>query len=161
MSDARDKLATKLDGCKSPTDAFNVMYAEAPAEIQDYLDGRITEILMVDLPKLHILMSDGPAVTVATMESVESTYAQSLAHMEKEHPKHFKSLSATVRDCGHNIGVLIDACVKRVLLDDTDANRHAYINLMAEHAKLVKCLHDIALTEDQKAQIDGWDNDSN
>lgn len=154
-------LYDKLNDTESAAGAFAVLYAEAPPAIKNYLDGRIMEILMVDLPKLHILMEAGPTVERGEMLGVEQAYVGGLEHAKEKHPESYKLLTATVKDCGIELARLLDKCAARVLLDDKVANRHASINMSAEHAKILRCLTDLPITPEQAVKIEDWDNDPN
>jgi hypothetical protein len=156
-------FAEKLDACESPMEAFSMLYADAPAPIQSFLDGALLEILMVEMPKLQICIEQGPTAPATTASEVEDTFDKSMTHLSTNHPEVFKEMSATVRDAAKNIAAEIDKGIRRVLLDDELCNRATSIDLIAEHARITKCLTDIALTPVQLQQIaeceDGTEDD--
>lgn len=150
MSKDESTMWDGLKDCETPFDALTLLMGKSPDGIKDYVNGRVQEILLVDLPKLHVLIQEGPACPASNAPEVAKLFKQSIEHMQECHPETYrKDMTATIQDCAIQIAELIDASVKRILLDDKYANRMAAINLCAEHAKLVKCFIDIALTPDQ------------
>lgn len=140
---------------KSPHDIFEAMYADAPEQIQSFLDDKLMEIMMVDIPTLQHLMQAGPSIPAKEASLHRSVFDGSLKLLREKMPD--KAPTATVAQCAEEIADVLDSSVRRVLLDDDNANRAAVAHISQCHAKLVKCLMDLALTEKQQALLAGWE----
>ncbi len=150
----------KLDDDATPMDMLHAAYADAPDAVKAHLNRCAEETLMIELPKMMLLAKFGPIMPVDKMPSLVKVYEGALADAEKKAPTFIRALTATARDAGTDVAAAIDTAFRRVLLTDTVANHEAYVTAMACHAKLVKCIADIALTEEQTASLKARDDES-
>lgn len=154
LPDALDKAASQ----DSPTLALAAAWTHAPSDgIRDYLDNIALEVLMVDLPKLQMVMHHGPTIARegdGGMTGIGTAFATAIADIEKTAPGVVSSLSMTVRSAGEDIAAAIDKAISRVLLDAPVSNRLAYLDLLQQHSKIVKALSELEITPEQQAEID-------
>ena len=138
----------------SPCAAFAALYAAAPTSLQHFLNDRIAEVMYVELPKLSYAMKNGPTILREDMLTVRETFDAALEVASVEEKEVLRDITATIADAARDIADSIDKAVRRVLLDDKDANRHAAYDLPAHHARLVRCLADIALSASDHRMIE-------
>ena len=141
-----DLFGKQLRAAKTPSAALRLIYNDAPEEIQDFLAGLMLEIILIDLPVLYEITKHGPTAPAAEATSTARAFHESLEFCEKDAPEVLRAMSATVRDASLQLAELLDKSVRRILLEDKSCNRHAALNLTAGHAKLTRCLVEIALT---------------
>lgn len=149
-----ENIQEALEGANSPMAMLAASYNHAPHPMfRAFIDDRVMEILAVDMPKLKSCVSHSPAIAREGIESVVVTFQGALDLADEHMPEEAKSLTATIRDIGLVLAEALDKSIGRVLLEDTDANRMAYYDIISTHAKLVKVFSDLALTDEQKAQV--------
>ncbi len=141
------------DGRNSPMETLVSIYRNGPPGLAGAIDRAAMEVMMVELPKISIVAENGLEMNRKTdYESVESLFTAGMVYARKHGVDVEKVLTATVRDAATQIAILIDKSVRRVLLEDTVMNRHAYLDIISTHAKLVRGLQ--GLTEGVKARAD-------
>ena len=145
------KNLEKLGADASSMQMLQAAYDDAPDAVKGHLNRCALEILLTELPKLQLLVEYGPALPVDKMHPIADMFESAVKLADKKAPRMAKQLTATVRDAAVDIASAIDKAFRRVLLTDTDANHEAYVTAMHCHAKIVKCVAGIALTEEQKA----------
>ncbi len=132
-----------------PMEVLQAAYADAPPAAKHFLDVRAQEVLMVDMSSLQHVAEKGATVPVKDITSLEFTYNFAIEFAAKVIPGVLKTVSKTAQDVGQRVAAELDAGIKRVLLEDKHANRMALMNLAACHAKMVRCMADIALTAEE------------
>lgn len=148
-----DSKTFDVDKQPSPLEILGAAHADAPPMGQSFIESRVMEILMIDLPALQYVVQQGGIVSTDNLASIEEAFAQSMVFADKVMPEVGKSISATLRDIASNIGREVDKGFKRMLLEDKHANRMALLAATAAHAKLVKHIGEIALTEEEKELV--------
>ncbi len=133
----------------APMEVLLAAYADAPPAAKHFLDGRVQEVLLVDMSILQHVAHKGPVMPVEDITTLAELYNLAIEFVSKANPEALKSVSKTAQDIGQRIAAEIDAGVKRVLLEDKHANRMALMNLAACHAKMVRCIADLALTSEE------------
>lgn len=156
MRERSDPSSDKYDAdnVPSPMEILLAAYADSPEGARQFIESRVMEILMVDLPALNFVVHEGSVISVDEIGSIEEAFAMSMKFADEVIPEVGKSISMTLRDVARNIGVEIDRGFKRILLDDKNANRMSLLGATAAHAKLVKCIGQIALTEDEQKRFE-------
>ncbi len=141
-----------LESCEAdrrrplPMEILQAAYADAPPAAKHFLDRRAQEVLVVDMSILQHVAEKGATMPVEDIGTLESTYNFAIEFTAKVNPEALKTVSKTAQDVGHRIAAELDAGIKRVLLEDKHANRMALMNLSTCHAKMVRCMADIALS---------------
>ena len=143
-----------IKDAENTIELFSAVYAEMPSKLRTFVDNRLMEIMMVDLPTLEYVIHEGVTLPAEEAMQTTETFLGALDEADAELPEVSKEMTATIRDCGREIAEAIDRSVKRILLEDEVANRHVSLNITAEHAKLMKCLVDIAVTPEQMKMLD-------
>ena len=152
-----DNLEDALLAAQTPMAALAAAYNHAPhAVLREYINDKVQEILATELPKLQFALSRGPAIPVAEMEPVRTTFDDAMKFAE-ESGLDLSKMPATIVAIAQELADVIDKGIRRTLLDDTDANRLAYYSLVAEHAKIAACFAELALTEAQQKALDDAD----
>ncbi|KKL57344.1 hypothetical protein LCGC14_2236390, partial [marine sediment metagenome] len=140
------------DGRMSPMETLSSIYKNGPPGLASAIDHAAMEVMMVELPKISIVAENGIEMSRGKeFESVENLFKAGMVYARARR-KRGQVLTATVRDAAEQLAVLIDKSVKRVLLEDTVLNRHAYLDIISTHAKMVRALQ--GLTEDVTARAD-------
>ena len=152
------KAAEAAAALPDPMDVLQAMYKDAPDGIRAFLNGQAREILMLELPKLKLVIEQGPVVPVDALKPLVDIFAEALATADKVAPTLGKRISATTRDAGTLIAEQIDTAFRRTLLTDKVADHMAYVDAMSCHARLVKCIEDIALSPEQAALYEKTDD---
>ena len=143
----------------SPMQLLVELYTSAPPDVRGYLDAKVQELIGVEMPKLGILKQDGPYVWRKDMVSVTEVYNDAMEFTEKNMPNEYGKLSATVVMSGDQIAREIDKSIKRVMLEDVGASRHAYITILSTHAKLVKTLAELPLSTEEEQELERDESD--
>ena len=138
---------------KPPGVAFTAVYAAAPAQLREFLDAKVAEIIFVEMPKLSLCLEQGPTVLRKDMITCRDVFDGALKYASKAEAALMNDITATIRDASLDIADSIDRAIRRVLLDDPDCNRFAMYDMQSHHARLVKCLTDIALSADDRKAI--------
>ena len=159
-TDGNDIPVVAVDSDSSPSAMLAAMAATAPDPVAAFIDQQAMSILATEMPKLYAVSKLGPARPVSSIIPLAEVYTAAMERLDAEVPADTKQLTATVRDCALNLAELLDSSIKRILLDDTHANRLALMDLSSCHARLVKTLADIALTPEQQVQIDEAEADA-
>ena len=150
-----ENIKEALQGANTPMATLAAAYNHAPHPMfRAFIDDRVLEILMVDMTKLHACVQQSPAIVRDEMTSISQTFQDAVDLADTHAPEEAKALTATIRDIGLTLGEGIDKAIGRVLLEDTVASRMAYYDLISAHAKIVKILIDLALTDAQKAELE-------
>lgn len=144
---------------QSPMQVLGAIYTDSPADVKQYLQAKVAELIGVEMPKLSILKQDGPYVLRGDMISVAEVYNDAMQFTEKHMPNDYKRLSATVVMSGDQIAREIDKAIARIMLGDTGANRHAYITILSTHAKLIKTLSELQLSISEEQELQAHESD--
>lgn len=137
----------------TPAQALAAIAANSPAAVSNYLNAKAEEILMLELPKLSMVVETGTVCTTEQAGSVTDCYKAALVELDKDGDA-AKRLTATLRDIGLTLAEGLDTAVRRVLLTDTDLNYGAFVDLVGDHARLMRDLSDLALTDEQRRELD-------
>ena len=146
---------TKLADAKTPLDTLVALCEGAPDSVSDLIQSLVMEVLLIELPKLKFIADAGPAISRDEMKSIRDTFEGAMnLTPAKEHSEARRLLTATVLDASLDIGSAIDKAISRTLLEDKRANRLAFMDIMALHARLSRAIAELALTEEQNRELD-------
>ncbi len=136
----RSDMRKLNEGKETPMGALLSIYKNGPPGLAEAIDQMAMEVMMVELPKVSLVTKHGPDMDRKELETVESLFAAGMVYAKGQGIDVERRLTATVRDAAKLIAELIDKSVKRILLEDTKLNRHAYLDLISMHAKMVRAL---------------------
>ena len=145
------------DGRNSPMETLVSIYRNGPPGLAGAIDQAAMEVMMVELPKISLVAENGIEMNrEKEYQPVEELFVAGMVYAKKQGINVEQVLTATVRDAALQIAALIDKSVRRILLEDTVMNRHAYLDIISTHAKMVRGLQ--GLTEGVPARADAKSN---
>lgn len=152
----KSTFSKALDSCNNACEALLQAFTHAPAKfVKEFIDRKASEVLIVELPKLGILMDKSPCMTTdeaLTEFSIVAVFEEALSNSTETMPPELAArITATVHDAAHDIAVAMDRAVKRIALEDKFLGREAHLDLITAHTAIVAALAALSLDEEQTA----------
>jgi len=132
------------DKRQTPLDLVTEMYTTAPAQVKPLLDSHLMELVGSVIPRLAALTQFGGLMSTKECKDVKlgEEFVNALEAAEGAGMPVPQSLTPTIRECGREIGDLIDNAIGRVLITHSEeaVNRDAHLDIVAGHATMCRGL---------------------
>lgn len=158
MTDERtETFEDAMEAAQTPMAALAAAYNFAPSPVvKNFINRKVEELLLHELPKLALMLSGTPAVSakeITEENTARHVYEAAVSAVDDNAAAVGKHLSATVRHHALDLADVIDSAIRSVLLEDEDANREAYMDILSAHAQIVAALACLPLNEQQAELI--------
>jgi hypothetical protein len=158
--EAARKFDADLQAAESPMATLAAAYNNAPHPmVRNFINNRALEIMMTDLPKLQSIIMDGPVAKLeeaGTAPSIVGAFSASLDNQTEESLLG-AGIDKRVTAAGLAVGAVIDTELSSLLGDAVYANRKALYDVVEAHAKLVRALSQVRLTDEQAEKVAAYD----
>lgn len=160
-------LREALRNAATPMGALVATYNHSPhPALRHALNRAAMRVLTIDMRAfqelaIHGLHCDRDVIDGSNEgATVRAIFSSAMDKVADESPA--DAPTATVRQIGEDVADVIDAGIKRVLFDDDVlVRREAVNNIVNGHAQMMAGLADLALTEEEKAEVEEKNNAAN